>query len=134
MEVPRLGVESELQLQAYTTATATPDPSRICNLCRSLWQPGTLNPLREKGDRARSLTDTMSAQLAEPPRELPRVFDSLRSHIGTQGWYREVGARSLLEVKPWDPCPWDGDHREPHLRLCCFSTSAQSVTSNLQRH
>ena len=28
MEVPRLGVESELQLPAYTTATATLDPSR----------------------------------------------------------------------------------------------------------
>ena len=26
MEVPRLGVESELQLPAYTTAAATPDP------------------------------------------------------------------------------------------------------------
>ena len=26
MEVPKLGVESELQLPAYTTATATPDP------------------------------------------------------------------------------------------------------------
>ena len=26
MEVPRLGVESELQLPVYTTATATPDP------------------------------------------------------------------------------------------------------------
>ena len=26
MEVPRLGVESELQLLAYTTATAMPDP------------------------------------------------------------------------------------------------------------
>ena len=26
MEVPRLGVESELQLQAYTTVTATQDP------------------------------------------------------------------------------------------------------------
>ena len=26
MEVPGLGAESELQLQAYTTATATPDP------------------------------------------------------------------------------------------------------------
>ena len=32
MEVPRLRVESDLQLPAYTTATATPDPSRICNL------------------------------------------------------------------------------------------------------
>ena len=32
-EVPRVGVESELQPPlAYTTATATPDPSHICNL------------------------------------------------------------------------------------------------------
>ena len=27
MEVPRLGIELELQLLAYTTATATPDPN-----------------------------------------------------------------------------------------------------------
>ena len=27
MEVPRLGVKSELQLPAYTTATVTPDPA-----------------------------------------------------------------------------------------------------------
>jgi len=33
MEVPRLGVKLELQLPAYTTATATPDPSCICDLC-----------------------------------------------------------------------------------------------------
>ena len=33
MEVPRLGVEPELQLLAYTTATAMLDPSHICDLC-----------------------------------------------------------------------------------------------------
>ena len=32
MEVPRLRVESELQLLAYTTATAMPDLSHICDL------------------------------------------------------------------------------------------------------
>ena len=32
MEVPRLGVQSELQLPAYATATAMSDLSRICNL------------------------------------------------------------------------------------------------------
>ena len=32
MEVPGLGVGSELQLPAYTTATATPDLSCICDL------------------------------------------------------------------------------------------------------
>ena len=35
MEVPRLGIESELQLLAYATATATLDPSLICNLYHS---------------------------------------------------------------------------------------------------
>ena len=30
MEVPRLGVESELPLRAYTIATATPDLSLVC--------------------------------------------------------------------------------------------------------
>ena len=47
MEVPRLGVESELQLPAYTTATATPDPSSICDLCLSLQSHWILNSLSE---------------------------------------------------------------------------------------
>ena len=36
MEVPRLGVEWELQPLAYATATATRDPSPGCNLHHSL--------------------------------------------------------------------------------------------------
>ena len=35
MEVPRLEVQLELQLPAYTTATATQDPSHVCNLHHS---------------------------------------------------------------------------------------------------
>ena len=35
MKVPRLGVESELQLPAYTTAITMPDPSHICDLHHS---------------------------------------------------------------------------------------------------
>ena len=38
MEVPRLRVKLELQLPAYSTATATPDLSRICDLHHSSWQ------------------------------------------------------------------------------------------------
>ena len=34
-EVPRLGVESELQPLAYTTGTATPDLSHVCDLYHS---------------------------------------------------------------------------------------------------
>jgi len=35
MEVPRLGIESELQPLAYTTATAMQDLSRVCDLHHS---------------------------------------------------------------------------------------------------
>ena len=35
VEVPRLGVESELQLPAYTTATGTPDLSCVFDLHHS---------------------------------------------------------------------------------------------------
>ena len=51
MEVPKLGVESELQLLAYTTATAMPDPSRVCDLHHSPWQRRILNPLSEARDQ-----------------------------------------------------------------------------------
>ena len=49
MEVPRLGVELELQLLAYVTATATAtwDLSLVCNLHHSSQQHWILNPLSE---------------------------------------------------------------------------------------
>ena len=58
MEVPRLGVESELQLPAYITATATPDLSHVCELDHSSWQRQILNPLNEARDRAQVLMDS----------------------------------------------------------------------------
>jgi len=59
MEVPRPGVDSELQLQAFATATAMPDPGRICDLCHSLCQYQVLKPLSKTRDRTRILMDTM---------------------------------------------------------------------------
>ena len=50
IEVPRLGVELELYLPAYTTATAMRDPSSVCDLHHSLWQCQVLNPLSEARD------------------------------------------------------------------------------------
>ena len=50
MEVPRQGLTLELQLPAYTTATATPDPSHIFNLHHNSWQRWILNPLNEARD------------------------------------------------------------------------------------
>ena len=57
MEVPRLGVESELQLLAYTTATATQDPSNICNLHHGSRQCLILNPLSGARDQTHILMD-----------------------------------------------------------------------------
>ena len=57
MEVSGLGVESELQLQAYTTATAMPDLSCVYGLHHSSGQHQILNPLREARGRSRILMD-----------------------------------------------------------------------------
>ena len=55
MEIPRLGVESELQLPVYTTAVATSDLSSICNLHHSSWQCQILNPLIKARDQTHNL-------------------------------------------------------------------------------
>ena len=55
MEVPRLGVESELSLPAYSRATAMGDPSCICDLHHSSLQRRILNPLNKARDRTRNL-------------------------------------------------------------------------------
>ena len=55
MEVPRPGVESELQQPAF--ATATWDLSHICDLYHSPQQQRILNLLREARDRTHILMD-----------------------------------------------------------------------------
>ena len=55
MEVPRLRVESELQLLTYITALATRDLSCVCDLPHSSWQHQILNPLSEARDRTPNL-------------------------------------------------------------------------------
>ena len=54
MEVPRLGVESELQLPAYATATPDPDPSCVFDLHHSSQQRRILNPLSEARNQTRN--------------------------------------------------------------------------------
>ena len=49
MVVPRLEVESELQLLAYTTATTTRDLSHVCDLHYSSWPCWILNPWERPG-------------------------------------------------------------------------------------
>ena len=57
-EVPSLGAESELQLLAYTTATATWDPRHIYDLHCSPWQCQILNPLSGARHQTCILMDT----------------------------------------------------------------------------
>lgn len=58
MRVFRLGVELEVQLQAYDTATS--DHSRVYDLCCSLTQCQILNLLSKPRDQTGILTRTMS--------------------------------------------------------------------------
>ena len=71
MEVPRLGVESELQLLACTTATATPDPSCVCDYrSREHW---ILNPLSEARDQTCILMDASQVPHHRAAMETPII-------------------------------------------------------------
>ena len=84
MEVPRLGVQSELQPPAYTTATATWDPNLLHH---SSWQcPWILNPLSKTRDWTCVLMDIWVRFItAEPP---------VNSHMG----YLECGAARRADL------------------------------------
>ena len=58
VEVPWLGVKSELYSLAYATATATPDPSWVCNLHYCSQHHWILNPLGEARDQTCVFMDT----------------------------------------------------------------------------
>ena len=57
-EFPRVGSESNLQLPAYATTTATQDRSHVCDLHHSSWPRQILNPRSEARDRTLVLMDT----------------------------------------------------------------------------
>ena len=58
MEVSRLGVESGLPLPAYTTAQATWDAGRVCDLHHGSQQRRIPDPLSKARDPTRNLMDT----------------------------------------------------------------------------
>ena len=57
VEVPRLGIKSELQLLTYTTAIATWDPSHICSLHHNSQQCQIPDPLSKAKDQTHILMD-----------------------------------------------------------------------------
>ena len=76
MEVPRLGVESELQPPAYTTATAMKDLSGVCNLHHSSQKHQILNPQSEARDRTPTLMVLIGFVSTAPQREIQK-FETL---------------------------------------------------------
>ena len=58
MEIPGLGVQSELQLQSYARTTVMLDLKHICDLYHSLQQSQILHPLSKARDWTHILTDT----------------------------------------------------------------------------
>ena len=77
MEGPRLGVWSELQPPASTTAPAPQDPSRVRDLHPSTRHRRILNLQSEARDRTHVLTDRSDLLAPEPQQEL-LVFSSFK--------------------------------------------------------
>ena len=74
MEFPRLGVESELQLLAYTTATAMPDLSPIFDLRHSSQPSWLFNALSEARDQTPSSRILVGFITVEPQQKFPDVM------------------------------------------------------------
>ena len=64
MEVPRLGIKSELQLPDYTTATAMADLSLVCDLHHSSQQHQIPNPPSKARDQTEVPMNTSSLPLS----------------------------------------------------------------------
>ena len=77
MEVPRLKADSELQLLACATATATPDQSCVCDLHHSSQQCQILNPLSKARDRPHVLMDTSQVSYCWVTAGAPRICSFL---------------------------------------------------------
>ena len=85
LDIPRLGVESEMLLPAYTTAPAMQDPSRIFNLYHSSLQHWILNPLSQAKDQTPSSWILIRFITAEPEWEL--LKDQIHSlKTGKKTW------------------------------------------------
>ena len=111
IEVPRPGVESELQLLA--TATATRDPSCVCDLHHSSCQCQILNPLSKARSRTHVLVDTslnhwaitgapVSSLLKEVKRGIPNSLPS--TDLSWTGGQQKIGGPTgLYERSPVSP-------------------------------
>ena len=88
MEVPRLGNESELQLPAYTTATATRaprDPIRVCNLHHGSWQHRIPDGLSKARDPTHILMNTSRIRFHCATTVIPTTYFNFTEWIYFRG-------------------------------------------------
>ena len=74
MEVPRLGVQLELQLMAYTTATETQDLNQVCDLYHSSPQPQIPNTPSKARDWTHILMDPSRIRFCCATSRIPPFF------------------------------------------------------------
>ena len=89
-----LGVESELQLPAYTTATAMQDPSRVCDLHHSSQQRQILNPLGEARDWTCNLVVPSRIHFRCATRETPAYYSFFSQETADMEKHSEKPSRS----------------------------------------
>ena len=116
MEVPRLEVQSEVQLPAYITATATPNLSHICALHHSSRQCQILNLLSKAKDQTHILMDISQVHnlLSHRGNSAKHVFLfhyfphlSCPSFFSSEYMCRHVYVPSVFGSK----CGWFADHK-----------------------
>ena len=99
MAVPRLGVESELQLPDYTTATATPDLSPVCDLHHSSQWRRILNPLSEARDKTHNIMVTSQIHFCCTTMRIPRL--QYKNLSGKKKWASVTSFVKILNYTLW---------------------------------
>ena len=95
MEIPRLGVQSELQLLATVIATATPDPSSVCDLHHSApWVRQGIEPTYSW-----FLVRFISAAPQQELLERFLKYTNLISHGGSVGWEPRIAASCDVDCR-----------------------------------
>ena len=100
MEVSKIGIESELQLLAYSIATAMPDPSHIFDIHHKSWQHQILNPLSGARDQTCILMDT--GRVCNPLGHKGNSAIAVLNRVGREGllgsslWSRAGGREQAI--------------------------------------
>ena len=126
MEIPRLGVESELEPPAYATDTATPELSRICNLQHSsqFQQRWILNPLRKARDWTRNLMVPSRICFLCATTGMPRYY-----FLFSLGHGFDLTSDFLYFLHSWN----SGKTVWPDLKIGFFFPGALLIFTNLHR-